>query len=170
MSPAFTPDDFKNDPDRIYMKPETMAQWIKIKTDLMNNPQYSVSKINNFIKLRRKLILECQKNGIGILLGCDAPQIFNVPGFSTHNELQYLVISGLTPYEALRAGTINVATYLNQKDAGTIRQGNVSDLILLNANPLTDIKETRNIAGVMIGNQWLSKEFIDSELKRMRKQ
>jgi imidazolonepropionase-like amidohydrolase len=152
------------------MKPETMKQWIKVKTDLMNNPQYSVARIEAFVKLRRKLILECQKNGIGILLGCDAPQIFNVPGFSTHNELQYLVTSGLTPYEALKTGTINVATYLNQKDAGVIRQGNVSDLILLNANPLADIKETRNIAGVMIGNRWLTKEFIDGELKRLVKQ
>jgi imidazolonepropionase-like amidohydrolase len=170
MSPRYTPDDFRKDPDRIYMKPETMEQWIKVKTDLMNNPQYSVAKIEAFVKLRRKLILECQKNGIGILLGCDAPQIFNVPGFSTHNELQYLVTSGLTPYEALKAGTINVATYLNQKDAGIIRQGNVSDLILLNANPLADIKETRNIAGVMIGDRWLTKEFIDGELKRLVKQ
>lgn len=170
MSPHFTPEDFRKDPDRIYMKPETVAQWIKVKTDLMNNPEYSVTRIDKFIQLRRKLISECQKNGIGILLGCDAPQIFNVPGFSTHNELQYLVTSGLTPYEALRTGTVNVATYLNQKDAGTIRVGNVSDLILLNSNPLADIKETRNIAGVMIGNQWLTKQFIDSELKRLVKQ
>jgi imidazolonepropionase-like amidohydrolase len=170
MSPHFTPDDFRNDPDRIYMKPETTKQWIKVKTDLMNDPQYSVTKIEEFVKLRRKLILECQKNGIGLLLGCDAPQIFNVPGFSTHNELQYLVTSGLTPYEALKTGTINVATYLNQKDAGVIRQGNVSDLILLNANPLAEIKETRNIAGVMIGDRWLPKEFINSELKRLAKQ
>jgi hypothetical protein len=170
MSPHFTPEDFRNDPDRIYMKPETMAQWIKVKTDLMNNPQFTVAKIEDFVKLRRKLIRECQKNGIGLLLGCDAPQIFNVPGFSTHNELQYLVTAGLTPYEALRSGTVNVATYLNQKDAGIIRQGAVSDLVLLNANPLTDIKQTRNIAGVMIGTQWLSREFINGELKRLAKQ
>lgn len=170
ISPHFTPDDFRKDPDRVYMKPETIDQWIKVKTDLMNHPEYTVARIDNFVKLRRKLIKECQENDIGLLLGCDAPQIFNVPGFSTHNELEYLVTAGLTPYEALKTGTVNVATYLNRKDAGVVRTGAVSDLILLNGNPLTDIKQTRNIAGVMIGNQWISKQFIESELKKLIKQ
>ena len=170
FSPHYTAGDFRKDPDSKYMKPETMEQWISSKNNLMNNPEFNVTKMENFIKLRRKLIKACQKNGVGLLLGCDAPQIFNVPGFSTHNELEYLVLSGLTPYEALRTGTINVAKYLNQKDAGVIRQGAVSDLILLNANPLTDIKQTRNMAGVMIGTKWLDKNYIDSELKRLVKQ
>jgi imidazolonepropionase-like amidohydrolase len=169
FSPHFTVDDFRHDPDMKYMKPETVEQWITAKNNLLNNPEYNVTRIDNFIKLRRKLIKECQKNGIGLLLGCDAPQIFNVPGFSTHNELEYLVVSGLTPYEALRTGTVNVAEYLHQKDAGVIREGAVSDLILLNANPLTDIKQTRNMAGVMIGTKWMDKDFIDGELKKQVK-
>ncbi|HEY0741393.1 MAG TPA: amidohydrolase family protein, partial [Chryseosolibacter sp.] len=115
-------------------------------------------------------VLECQKNGIGLLLGCDAPQIFNVPGFSTHNELEYLVLAGLTPYEALRTGTVNVAKYLNIKNAGTIEVGSVSDLILLNGNPLNDINQVRAQSGVMIGNKWMNKNFIDTELKRLVKQ
>ena len=115
-------------------------------------------------------MLECQKNGIGLLLGCDAPQIFNVPGFSTHNELEYLVLAGLTPFQALKTGTVNVAQYLKLKDAGTIQVGSVSDLILLNGNPLDDINQVRAQAGVMIGNKWMDKSFIDSELKRLEKQ
>jgi imidazolonepropionase-like amidohydrolase len=103
------------------------------------------------------------------LLGCDAPQVFNVPGFSTHNELEYLVLAGLTPYQALQTGTRNVAKYLNQKDAGVVKKGAVSDLILLNGNPLADITQTRNIAGVMLGNQWMPKDFIDAELQKLRK-
>jgi imidazolonepropionase-like amidohydrolase len=170
FSPTFTADDFRNDPDKKYMKPETVEQWITNKNNLMNNPEYNVSRVQGFIKLRRKLIRECQKNGIGLLLGCDAPQIFNVPGFSTHNELEYLVLSGLTPYEALRSGTVNVARYLNLQDSGVIRKGFVSDLILLNGNPLTDIKQTRNISGVMIGDQWMDKTYIDNTLKRLVKQ
>jgi hypothetical protein len=170
MSPTYTPDDFRKDPDMKYMKKETVEQWINTKTTLMNNPEFNVTRMENFVKLRRKLIRECQKNGIGLLLGCDAPQIFNVPGFSTHNELEYLVVSGLTPYQALRTGTVNVADYLNRKDAGVVRLGAVSDLILLNANPLTDIKQTRNMAGVMIGDKWMDRQYIDSELKRLVKQ
>jgi imidazolonepropionase-like amidohydrolase len=167
MSPDYTSADFKNDPARIYMKPETIQQWITVKDNLMNNPEYNVTKIQNFIELRRRLIRECQKNGIGLLLGCDAPQIFNVPGFSTHNELEYLVRAGLTPYEALQTGTVNVARYLNVKDSGVVRKGAISDLILVHGNPLKDITQTKNISGVMIGSTWMPREVIDRELKTL---
>jgi imidazolonepropionase-like amidohydrolase len=126
--------------------------------------------MKEFIHLRRDLILACQKHGVGLLLGCDAPQVFNVPGFSTHHELEYLVRAGLTPYQALRTGTLNVAMYLNKKDAGMVRAGMVSDLILLDANPLADIKNTREISGVMIGNEWMDKLYIDAELRKLVKQ
>jgi imidazolonepropionase-like amidohydrolase len=170
FSPHYTSDDFRKDPNAKYMSPNTVNQWISSKDNLMNDSKYNVSKAEYFVKLRRKLILECQKNGIGLLLGCDAPQIFNVPGFSTHNELEYLVRSGLTPYEALITGTVNVAKYLNIKNAGTIEVGSVSDLILLNGNPLKDINQVRSQSGVMIGTRWMDKTFIDSELKRLTKQ
>jgi imidazolonepropionase-like amidohydrolase len=167
--PDYTAEKFKSEPYAVYMKPETVDQWISSKQNLINNPSYNADKIKDFVALRRKLILECQRNGVGILLGCDAPQIFNVPGFSTHQELQYLVLAGLTPYEALQAGTVNVGKYLKLNDHGTIRQNAVSDLILLNGNPLTDINETMNIAGVMLGTQWLSKEHINEAILKLRK-
>ncbi len=166
---SFTPDSFKNDPDSKYMKAETVNQWIDSKKNLVANELYTADKLENYIKLRRKLIYECQKNGVGLLLGCDAPQIFNVPGFSTHNELQYLVASGLTPYEALRTGTVNVATYLNIPNSGVIKPGAVADLILIGGNPLEDITQTKKIDGVMLRGQWLSKAFIDNGLKKFEK-
>lgn len=169
FSPA-SAEQFQKAPEMVYMSTDIMYNWVRSKKTLQANPQYDTAKINDFIQLRRKLIFECQKNGVGLLLGCDAPQVFNVPGFSTHQELQYLVNAGLSPYEALRTGTVNVATYLNKsKDAGTIQVGAVSDLILLNGNPLKDIEQTKNIAGVMMGNLWLSKEYIEQELKKLEK-
>jgi imidazolonepropionase-like amidohydrolase len=169
FNPDYTAEDFLRDPHMIYMKPETTEQWITSKKNLVNSEQYNEEELRNFVQLRRDLIMECQKNGVGLLLGCDAPQIFNVPGFSTHNELEYLVLSGLSPYEALLSGTRNVAAYLGHDDAGVIREGAVSDLILLDANPLDDIRNTRKIAGVMIGNQWMDKSYIDTELKKLVK-
>ncbi|MEK6783272.1 MAG: amidohydrolase family protein [Bacteroidota bacterium] len=169
FAPNFTGDSFKNDPDSKYMKIETVNQWIDSKKNLMANAQYVPAKIENFIKLRRKLIYECQKNGVGLLLGCDAPQVFNVPGFSTHNELQYLVAAGLTPYEALQTGTVNVATYLNIPNAGIIKPGAVADLILIGGNPLSDISQTKKVEGVMLRGQWMSKAYIDNGLKKLEK-
>ena len=165
----FTGDVFKQDPDSKYMSTQTITQCVDAKKNLMANEQYNAAKIENFIKLRRKLIYECQKNGVGLLLGCDAPQIFNVPGFSTHNELKYLVDSGLTPYQALQTGTVNVATYLNLADAGTIKPGAIADLILVEGNPLTDITNTKKVAGVMMRGKWLSKAEIDAGLKKLEK-
>lgn len=165
--PDYKAEDFRKDPHSIYMKPETVAQWIASKNSLAGNAQYDEAEIRNFVQLRRDLILACQENGVGLLLGCDAPQVFNVPGFSTHNELEYLVRSGLTPYQALMTGTRNVAKYLGKSDSGLIRQGAVSDLILLNANPLEDIRHTREIAGVMIGAKWMDRKDLDAALKAL---
>lgn len=164
---TFTGDEFMKEPESKYMNKQTVNQWIESKKTLMANPQYDATKIDNFIKLRRKLIYECQKNGVGLLLGCDAPQVFNVPGFSTHNELKYLVDAGLTPYQALRTGTVNVAKYLNLVDAGTIRPGAIADLVLINGNPLTDITNTKKVEGVMVRGKWLSKAEIDAGLKKL---
>ena len=166
--PDYKAEDFRKDPHSIYMKPETVEQWIASKNNLAGNEKYHEAQIRNFVKLRRELILECQKNGVGLLLGCDAPQIFNVPGFSTHNELEYLVLSGLTPYQALLTGTRNVARYLGQSDSGVIRQGAVSDLILLDANPLEDVRNTRRIAGVMLGDKWMDRNYIGTELTGLK--
>ncbi|WP_317170112.1 amidohydrolase family protein [Rhodocytophaga rosea] len=167
---SIDPEQLNSAPEMKYMSREVRDNWVKSKKNLQANAQYDPAKMKQFIELRRKLINECQKNGVGLLLRCDAPQVFNVPGFSTHHELKYMVDSGLTPYEALRTGTVNVATYLNKSaQSGTIKTGNVSDLVLLNGNPLTDISQTTQIAGVMIGNLWLSKEYIDRELKNLEK-
>lgn len=169
FAPSFTAENFLHDPATKYMNKETVNQWVENKKNLLANPQYDPIKITNFVNLRRRLIKACQDNDVGLLLGCDAPQIFNVPGFSTHNELQYLVASGLTPYQALRTGTVNVASYLNMKDAGVIKEGAVADLVLLSGNPLVNINETQNIEGVMVNGKWLSKEFIDAGLKKLEK-
>lgn len=165
----YTGDDFLKDPDSKYMDKKIVNQWIDTKKNLMANAQYDAKKIENFIKLRRKLIYECQKNGVGLLLGCDAPQIFNVPGFSTHNELKYLVDAGLTPYQALRTGTVNVAKYLNLSDAGIIKPGAIADLVLINGNPLSDITNTKKVEGVMVQGKWLSKNEIEAGLKKLEK-
>jgi len=169
FSPSYDAESFRSDPHSKYMNPKTIDQWIQSKKTLQANPLYSAANIEKFNSLRRQLILECQKNGVGLLLGCDAPQIFNVPGFSTHNELAYLVDCGLTPYQALRTGTVNVANYLNLKDSGVIRVGGIADLVLVNANPLIDIKNTQSIDGVVLNGKWLSKVEIDSGLKRLEK-
>jgi len=169
----FTPekdaDAYSKEPEMIYMNEATMKSWITNKHNLAANPMYNPVAMRNFIQLRRKLILECQRNGVGLLLGSDGPQVFNVPGFSVHHELKYMVDAGLTPFEALLSGTVNVAKFYNRNDIGMIKTGFVSDMILLDGNPLENIENTKKIEGVMLGHLWLSKEYIDQELKKLEK-
>ncbi|HZY80001.1 MAG TPA: amidohydrolase family protein [Cyclobacteriaceae bacterium] len=160
---------YLNTPEMKYMKPEDLKNWENAKNGYLNNPNYSKEKAEALIRVRRNMLRQCQKGGVGLLLGSDAPQIFNVPGFSAHHELKYLVDAGLTPYEALRTGTVNVATYLGKTNSGSIKAGNESDLVLLGGNPLKDINQTKAVEGVMIGKKWLSKEYIASELKRLER-
>lgn len=170
FAPDKTPEALANEPEMIYMQPNTVTSWANTKKNMMSNPNYDPAALNRFLALRRKLIYECNKNGVGLLLGSDAPQVFDVPGFSIHHELQYMVDAGLTPYEALRTGTVNVAAfYKRSNDMGTIKAGAVSDLVLLNGNPLKDVHQTKNIDGVMVGNRWLSKAYIESALKKLEK-
>jgi len=90
--------------------------------------------------------------GVKLLAGTDMPQAFVYPGFSLHEELELLVRSGLTPLEALRTATYNPADFLGALDSlGTVAEGKMADLVLLDANPLTDIRNTRRIS-VVIAN------------------
>jgi imidazolonepropionase-like amidohydrolase len=85
--------------------------------------------------------------------------------FSAHRELGALVAAGLTPYEALKSGTANVGVYFGtQSTVGTVAAGKRADLILLDANPLTNIANSSRIAGVMVNGRWLSKADIDTRL------
>ena len=169
FSPYKDADAFAREPEMIYMKEETMKNWVNSKKNIMSNPNYKADEIKSFIALRRRLIYECQRNGVGLLLGSDGPQVFNVPGFSVHHELKYMVDAGLTPYQALQSGTVNVAKYFNLKNSGMIKPGYKSDLVLLDGNPLENIENTSKVAGVMIDRTWISKQEITAELKKLEK-
>jgi imidazolonepropionase-like amidohydrolase len=167
--PTKDPEALGKEPEMKYMDINTVTGWVNTKKNLLNNPDYKPATVTRLIEVRKKLINACNKNGVGLLLGSDAPQVFDVPGFSVHHELRYLVDAGLTPYDALKTGTVNVGKFLKREDIGVIKEGAVSDLLLLNGNPLADISQARNIEGVMMGNLWMSKEYIAAELKKLEK-
>jgi imidazolonepropionase-like amidohydrolase len=156
-------------PEMQYMTQENIDSWVRAKNGYNSSLNFSKERAARLIQVRRQMLLACLQGGVPLLLGSDAPQVFNVPGFSIHHELRYLVEAGFTPYEALRTGTVNVAQYLNKADSGTVKVGNVADLVLLSGNPLQNISQTRAIDGVMIGTNWLDKAAIDSRLTALKK-
>lgn len=109
------------------------------------------------------------EHGSRILLGADAPQIFNPPGFAAHRELELLVESGLTPFEAIQTGTINVGRYLGEEDTvGKVAEGYRADLILLDTNPLNLIPFHDHIEGVIYRGNYLDRAELDSILDGLR--
>ena len=106
-----------------------------------------------------------RKAGVPILSGTDTGNPFCFPGFSLHEELALLVIAGLTPVEALQSATLNPAKFFGlDKTLGTIEQGKIADLVLLNANPLEDIRNTQRINAVISNGRLFDRKALDKML------
>lgn len=159
--------ELRNRPEMRYMPRETVQRWSDSKTEALVENGFDPKVAALAIELRRRLILELQRAGAGLLLGSDSPQVFNVPGFSTHRELDALVAAGLTPYEALSSGTLAVADFLGS-NAGIVAVGRDADLVLLNDNPLTDIRNSRRIHGVMLRGAWHSAAALERRIAPYR--
>ncbi|MEQ6120677.1 amidohydrolase family protein [Reichenbachiella sp. MALMAid0571] len=167
----FSPDDpgiYAQADEMKYMPKSTVEKWVTSKTNLIGNDNYNAAQWGKFIEIRRQLIYKLNKSKPGLILGSDAPQVFNVPGFSIHHEMQGMIDAGLTPLEAIQIGTINPAKYFNHEgEFGEVIGGASADLIILNANPLLDISNLKTIEGVMVRGQWISKKEIDLKLTKI---
>jgi imidazolonepropionase-like amidohydrolase len=110
------------------------------------------------------------KAGVRIIAGTDVLNPFAFPGFSLHDELGLLVDAGLSRADALRAATINPAIYMGtEKTAGTVETGKNADLVLLDANPLDDIANTKRISAVVARGRFLDRAALDAILANAEK-
>jgi imidazolonepropionase-like amidohydrolase len=152
-------------PEMRYMPPQTIEQWIGQKRQFQQQPAFTPEAARHYIDVRRQLIRELHNVGARLILASDAPQWWNVPGFSIHRELGFMVESGLTPYEALATGTLNAAVYFEaEEEFGTVAVGRSADLILLDRNPLLDVADIGRIDGVMVRGTWLPRSEIERRL------
>lgn len=118
-----------------------------------------------FTELRRQVVRALDAAGTKLLVGSDSPQLFMVSGFAVHRELEAQQAAGLSPLTVLRAATRNAAEYFGESQQwGSVAVGQRADLLLLDANPLEDVKHTRAIAGVMTRGRWLPRSELDARL------
>ena len=130
---------------------------------------FTPDSAKTFLDLRKRLIGAAFRAGVPVLLGSDSPQIFNVPGFSIHHELQAMAKAGLTPFEAIATGTSAPAEFYGQDHLwGSIAPGRSADLIVLRDDPLLEIGNTRSIEAVMVRGRYLSREELDAGLTDIR--
>jgi imidazolonepropionase-like amidohydrolase len=132
-------------------------------------PQKTLPTRGRSFKRILKLWARCKKAGVGILAGTDTLNPYCFPGFSLHDELGFLVQAGLTPMEALQAATVNPARFLGkEKEMGTVEVGKIADLVLLDANPLVEIRNTTKIAAVVFEGKLFSRTSLDAMLQQRR--
>lgn len=119
----------------------------------------------DFYRKGLELTSAAYRAGVPVMLGTDAGDSFVIPGASVHDELGELVKGGLSPAEALRAATLSGATFLGRTaEFGGVQAGRVADLVLLDANPLADIGNTRRIRTVIRGGRVFERAALDSML------
>jgi hypothetical protein len=160
---AHDPATMRNRPENRYMPRQMVDGWANQVTDILSNADPATAARE--VALRRKILKALHDEGAVILMGTDAPQLFSVPGFSLHRELVIMADAGLTPFEILRTGTVNVAEHMGTaNEAGTIAVGKRADLVLLDANPLQNIANAQRIAGVMWNGRWLPQSQIQARL------
>ena len=158
---------FFNDVRMKYITPTELEDWkpennffLKYRT-----PEFIVQKKRLYQK-ELELTGAMHKAGVPFMTGTDIPGAYTYPGFSLHDELALLVQTGFTPLEALQTATVNPAKFLGlEKSLGTVEKGKVADLVLLDANPLDNIANTKRISGVMVGGRYLSKEKLEEMLR-----
>jgi imidazolonepropionase-like amidohydrolase len=157
-------------PEIRYVPRKLREQYAGSKRQISDNPSVTADFGRRYVDTRRQLIRAFHDGGVGMLLGSDSPQTYNIPGFATHRELVAMVAAGLTPYEALRTATAAPAEFFGARGKfGTIVAGAEADLVLLKSDPLQDIANTQSIEGVMVRGRWLDRAYLDSGLRDIEK-
>jgi imidazolonepropionase-like amidohydrolase len=146
-----------NQPGMEYVSPFMRALWPLFAGQMSQSLAYEGPDYPGRIdEIYKQMTRALHENGAGILLGTDTDNPYLAPGFSLHEELGHLVEAGLSPYEALAAGTRNAALALGRLDEfGAIEPGKRADLLLLAANPLDDVANANLRVGVMLRGRWL---------------
>ena len=166
--------DYSKDPDLSF----AAHTWV---TKLWPASQKSIAKTldtdplpvrGKFVTHELDIIRKLNAAKVPLLAGTDtAAGVDVIPGISLHLELQRFVAAGLTPLEALQTATLNPAKFYNKlADYGPIQKGRIADLVLLTANPVEDIGNTRKIAGVIADGRYISPQDLDqlrSKLKQL---
>lgn len=158
---------FYNDPRMKYIPAAELESWKP------ENAFFLKYRTPEFIRVKKllyekefDLVREMHRAGVKFMLGTDIPAYYAYTGFTVHDELALFVQAGFTPLEALQTATINPAKFLGlEKSLGTVEKGKIADLVLLDANPLENIANTKKISAVVVGGRYLPKEKLQEMLR-----
>lgn len=143
-----------------YMPPDIVAGWARA-VERIRSTDFDMERARRIVDARNLILGAMARSGVKLLMGTDAPQIFSVPGFSLHRELEVMGAAGMSNYFILRTGTANVgACFANEDRFGLVAPGHRADLLLLDGNPFDDLSHLKS-AGVMARGHWWSRSEIE---------
>lgn len=160
---------FRHDPRGRYIPPPLMADWLRDADRVVALAPSAEGRatFGDFYRKGLEITGNAHRAGVRILVGTDGGDSFVFPGFAVHDELEELVRAGLTPAEALRAATWSGAEFLGMTARhGSVEPGRMADLVLLDANPLEQIGNTRKIRAVILGGRYFDRAALDTMLER----
>ncbi len=153
-----------SDPRLKYVPASVQKEWDQ-KQIIAQTPAALLGDYKNDATHGPDLVRAMLRRGVSFMAGTDGPDPFVFPGFSLHDELELLVSAGMTPTQALQSVTIHPAQFMVKLDKyGLAEPDHAADLVLLEANPLEDIRNTRKIAAVVLGGKYYSREDLDKML------
>lgn len=161
-------DDLVHKPDsRLKYIPASQFQWWTPEKNFFaryRTPEYIVYRKRLFLR-EMELVRDMHRAGVMFMTGTDLGGAYVFAGFSVHHEMELLVQAGFTPLEALQAATRNPAIFLGEENAeGTVEPGKAANLVLLDADPLKDIRNTQHIDAVVLNGKYLPKAKLHSLL------
>ncbi len=158
----FGDENFLRDRRLKFIPPRIKERWSQ---RIANRNEANYANAKKVFQKELEIVGAMRKAGVQLLAGTDTGNPFCFPGFSIHDELALLVIAGLTPVEALRSATLNPAKFLGlDKTLGTIEQGKVADLVLLDANPLEEVRNTQRIIAVISNGRLFDRKALNKML------
>jgi cytosine/adenosine deaminase-related metal-dependent hydrolase len=170
MGGADAPEALAARPEMRYWPAATVAQWTTATRNTRTQVGISPDKGRRMNDVRRRVMLALHRGGVPFLLGSDAPQWWNVPGFSIERELTAMVLAGFTPYQAYEMGSRNVARFFGaEEEFGTVAVGRRADLVLLDGNPLDTVANWQKRVGVMVRGKWYPRDEIARRLDELNR-